>query len=183
LALSYFFSPCVLPAAPSLYALCLHDSLPIFDRLAPVVVRDADDRDFLDGRMLIQHALDLGGPDFEPAGIDLVLLAVDHIKPAFGIHIADVTGAQFDSAAGPAQRVFSLLGLIPVPGHDLRAPGDELADFAGIGLGAVIADDAYDRIEHRDTYRQRSGGFVDRRRAAERHPVRGRVRLGQAVKV
>ena len=77
--------------------------------------------------MTVEDVLDLARPDLVAGGVDLVLLAVDHVEPAVGVHEADVAGVQRAARDG----ALALLGPAPVPGHDLRPGGDELTDLAG----------------------------------------------------
>jgi hypothetical protein len=64
------------------------------DRLAAIGVGDADDGGLAHGRMAVEDVLDLARPHLEAGGVDLVLLAVDHVEPAVGVHEADVARVQ-----------------------------------------------------------------------------------------
>src|SRR3954471_10257494 len=110
------------------------------DGLASVLVGHADDRRLAHGRVAVEDVLDLAWPDLVARRVDLVLLAVDEVEPAVGVHEADVAGLQ----RAARQRVLGLLGLLPVAGHDLRAARDELAHLARRQVLAVLADDAHD---------------------------------------
>jgi hypothetical protein len=129
--------------------------------------------------MLVQHVLDLTWPDLVAADVDLVLLPVDDVEPARLVHVADVAGVQ----RATRQRRLRLGRLVPVPRDHLRAAGHQLADLARWQITAIIGDDPHDGVVHRDADRQRARGLVDRRLRAERHRVRGRGGLGQAVDV
>lgn len=60
--------------------------------LPPVLVRDADDDDVADRRMLQQGRLDLGRVDVHPAGDDQIGAAVAHVEPAVLVEVAEVAG-------------------------------------------------------------------------------------------
>ena len=141
---------------------------------APAAGRDpgraAEDRD--DVRMLVEDVLDLARPDLVARRVDLVLLAVDDVEPAVGVHEADVARAEHARAAP-----------VPVAGDDLWAGGDDLRDLAGRQLLAVLADDPRVGVEDRDADRQRARARVDRRPRRDRDGMRRRRRLGQPVDV
>src|SRR5664280_2397279 len=63
-------------------------------RLTPVGVRDADDPGLADRRMGVEDVLDFPRPHLEAGRVDHVLLPVDDVEPAVGVHEADVTGEQ-----------------------------------------------------------------------------------------
>ncbi len=61
-------------------------------RLAAVIVGNADHDHFLHRGMGVDRLLDHLRIDVEAAGDDHVLLAVDQIEIAVGVHVADVAG-------------------------------------------------------------------------------------------
>jgi hypothetical protein len=79
------------------------------DGLAAIGVGHAHQRRLTHGRVLVKDVLHLARPRLVAAGVDLVLLAVDEVKPAALVHEPNVAGAQL--AAG--QRVRRFLGLFP----------------------------------------------------------------------
>src|SRR3954469_14828785 len=92
------------------------------DRLPTVGIRNPDHAALPDGRVLVEHVLDLAWPDLEAGRDDHVLLPVDQVEPALGVHEPDITGVQ----SSPGQRLRRLLGLVPVPRHHARALGHQL---------------------------------------------------------
>ena len=77
------------------------------DLLAPVRVRDAEDRRVADLRVREQHALDLGRVDVDPARDDHVVLAIAQEQVLLVVEVADVADGEESGAA-------VLLGLLPV---------------------------------------------------------------------
>ena len=75
--------------------------------LAPVRVRDAEDRGVADLRVREQHALDLGRVDVDPARDDHVVLAIAQEQVFLVVEVADV-------ADGEEARAAVLLGLLLV---------------------------------------------------------------------
>ena len=102
------------------------------DRLAPLLVRDADDRGGRHPGMRGEHVLDLAREDVEPTRDDHVLLAVDDVEEPLVVAPRDVSGVQ------PAVReqLGRLLGLLPVAG---RRQGPAHADLARLAVGNLVA--------------------------------------------
>lgn len=65
-----------------------------FDGFAAVGVVGGDDAALLDCWVLVHHGFDFGWPDFEAAGVDHSFEAVGEEEEAFGIHVAEVAGAE-----------------------------------------------------------------------------------------
>ena len=97
-----------------------------FGGLAAVIVGNADHDHFLHGRMGVDRLLDHLRIDVEAAGDDHVLLAVDQIEIAVGVHVADVAGEE--AVADKGFRGF--LRPVPVALGDVRAADADFADFA-----------------------------------------------------
>ena len=75
---------------------------------------------------VVDRLLDHLRIDVEAAGDDHVLLAVDQIEIAVGVHVADVAGEE--AVADKGLRGF--LRPVPVALGDVRAPDADFADFA-----------------------------------------------------
>src|SRR5919112_588791 len=96
------------------------------DRLAAVLVGDAD-RDGLGHVGVLEEDLfDLARVDVVAGGHDHVLLPVDDVEVAALVHLRDV--ARVEPAV--PQRLCRLIGHAPVALHDLRAPDDQLPRLA-----------------------------------------------------
>ena len=98
------------------------------DDLAPTLVGDAEDGRLEHGGVGVEGVLDLGAVDVLAAGDDHVLGPVDEVQVAVGVEVADVAGAVPLAVEHGLGR---LLGLVPVPGHHVRALDHDLADLAG----------------------------------------------------
>ena len=85
--------------------------------------------------MFVHQGFDFGGPDFEAAGIDHPLHAVDHEEIAVFVVITQIAGAQEGLAVMLNQRLLRGLFVVPVAFEHLR-PGHQ--DFAGF-VGAKFA--------------------------------------------
>ena len=97
-------------------------------RLAPALVRHADDGAFEHGRVLVEHVLDVGGADVLAARNDDVLFAVDDVDVVELIPHGEVAGMEI---AVP-NRLGGLLRLLPIAlEHDVGA-GTDLADGLAI---------------------------------------------------
>ena len=94
---------------------------------------------------------DLRGIDVEAGGVDHLLASVRHVDKAVA-HLDQVARAQ--PAVG-GEHLRGLLVLIPVPGEDLRAGCDELADRAvlDVARGVLGVDDAHPRGGEGNTQR------------------------------
>ncbi len=122
--------------------------------------------------MLRDRGLDLVRIDLEAGHRDHVLLAVHDACVALLVHDADVAGPKEPIGR---HRIARLVGLAPVPQHDLRPANPDLATFSERHLVAGIVQDRDVRRRQRqpDGTRIRGGiGGIDRRH---------RRRLGQAV--
>ena len=130
--------------------------------------------------MLVEDVLDLARPDLVAGDDDHVLDPVDEVEPTVGVALADVARVQ------PAvdDRLFAFLRPVPVARRDPWPAGEDLALLAGGGLAAVHDRD-HPRlgVDDREPDRERAGVRVDRRAPPDRHQVRGRRGLGQAVGV
>src|SRR5690606_23095704 len=96
------------------------------DRLAPLLVRDAEHRAFAHSGEGEDAALDLRRVDVEPAADDHVLLAVDDVDEAVLVLEAHVAGELVATVAGRRRR----LGVLVVAGHDAGAVDRDLAGLA-----------------------------------------------------
>ena len=94
--------------------------------LAAILVGNADHDHLLHAWMGVDRLLDHLRIDVEAAGDDHVLLAVDQIEIAVGVHVADVAGEE--AVADEGLRGF--LRPVPVALGDVRALDADLADFA-----------------------------------------------------
>src|SRR5579875_2864906 len=109
------------------------------DLLAPLVMRDAEHRGLADGRVLVEHLLDLARVDVVAAADDELLLAVDDEEVAVLVDPAHVAGVQ------PAVDDGLRRGLRPLPvaAHHVVALDHDLADLADGHLGTVVVDDLH----------------------------------------
>ena len=98
------------------------------DALAPLGILHADHRHLMDARHLGDNVLHLTGVDVVSARNDHVALAIHQPQPTRGVEPAQVAGVQ-PSVAYRLHEVVAPLGP-PVTGHDVVAPGDDLADLA-----------------------------------------------------
>ena len=119
-------------------------------RLAPFIVRDADDATVEHRGVLLEYRLDVGGKDVLAAGEDHVLLAVDDEKIAILVEPAEVAGAQ----PGPPFRVVpqrlggGLVAVVVTAHHEAR-PADDLTGFARGQFAAGLVDDPEVGARHR----------------------------------
>ena len=113
----------------------LHDRV---HALAPFVVGDAEHRDVEDRGVLVDHRLDLGRVDVDPAGDDHVLLAVADVEVALVVEVRDVADRL------PLRAVLGelLVGVV-VAVHRERRADEQLAPLARGRVGAVVAHDAH----------------------------------------
>src|SRR5215203_1322884 len=116
----------------ALLLLAQHDHR--FGGLAATLVGDADDHRFLDGRVLVEGALDLRRPDVVAAHVDHALEAVHHEEVALFVHRSDVAGPQETPAGALEEGLLVSLGAFPVALHHLRSRGDDLTLLAGTHL-------------------------------------------------
>ena len=125
---------------------------------APFVVGNADQRGFGDGRMGVHDAFDLSRVDVLAAADDHVLEPPDDRIAAVGVADRQIAGVE------PAvdDRLGGRFGVVPVAGGDVPAPDDQLARFAGIGLGSIRADgfdvDVKERVADRARFAPDFGG-------------------------
>ena len=75
------------------------------DRLPVGRVGDPEHRAVFDGRMTVQHGLDLGGRDLKAAHLDHLLGPVGDPQPAVGVEVADVAGPVPAVAEGLRRRL------------------------------------------------------------------------------
>src|SRR3712207_2514550 len=101
-----------------------------FGGLAAALVGDADDHSLLDGRVLVEGALDLRRPDVVAAHVDHALEAVHHEEVALFVHRSDVAGPQETPAVALEEGLLVGLGASPVALHHLRSRRDDLALLA-----------------------------------------------------
>ena len=95
------------------------------DLLAQIRMRDADHGHLGDGRVLVQHLLDLPRVHVVAAPDDQVLLPVDDVVVAVGVHPGHVAGAE----PSVGDRLGGGLGLVPVALHHVVAADGDLADL------------------------------------------------------
>ena len=95
-------------------------------RLAPMVVRNADDGAFGNGGMLRQHRFDVARIDVEAAGDDHLAQPVAQEQIAALIEHAEIAGVQ------PAvdDRLGRLVGHVEIAGHHQIAARDDFSLFA-----------------------------------------------------
>ena len=93
---------------------------------ASVGVLAADDRGLADGRVLVEHVLDVARPHLVAGGDDQVLHPVDEVDPAGLVDEADVAGVE-DAAA---QHVGGLVRPLPISADDAGPVDHQLADLA-----------------------------------------------------
>src|SRR4051794_1175070 len=120
------------------------------DRLAPLLVRHADDSDLGHSGMRPDDVLDLAREDVEATGHDHVLLAVDDRQEPVGVLAGDVTGVQPAALEG----LFRLLRLVPVALHDERPADADLAGLAVRHLVEVLVEERDLQPRHRPPARR-----------------------------
>ena len=103
------------------------------DEFAPFGLRDADDADLLDARMLAERGLHLVGLDRFAAGADHLLDPADDRKNAVVVEPADVAGAE----PVVLEDLCGQVGPFPVAHHDVGAANENLAGLAGRGGAAT----------------------------------------------
>src|SRR5207249_3444075 len=108
------------------------------ERLAPLLVGDAEDAGLGDGRVGEQDLFDLPGVDVEPAGDHHVLGAVEDVDVAVLVHPADVAGVE----PSAPQRLGRLVGTFPVSPHHRAAPDADLARRTRFDRPALLVEDA-----------------------------------------
>ena len=125
--------------------------------LAPLLVRQPDDRRLLDVRVLEQHRLDPQARDVLPAGLHDVLRAVDHDAQPVRVVGADV--ARVEPAA--AERLAGRRLVLVVAGRDHRRAVDDLAgDADGAAQRVAVLVDhvgGEERVRHADVVLRRRG--------------------------
>src|SRR5262249_4469223 len=86
------------------------------NRLAPLLVRQADHRDLGDGRMVVQNALHLGRVNVLATRDHHVLQPVGDIKKAVLVEITYITGMKPTFGIDRRRRRF---GVVPISSHDI----------------------------------------------------------------
>jgi hypothetical protein len=104
---------------------------PRLDDFALCGIRHPCDTDVGNGRVTGQRFFHLARPDLEAAGLDQVLLAIDDEQKLILIEIPQVAGVKPDASfAMRSKGVSSLVGVLPVRGHQLGRPQNDLPDFS-----------------------------------------------------
>lgn len=129
--------------------------------------------------MGVEHVLDLPRPDLEAGGVDHVLLAVDDVEPAVGVHESDVAGAQFATGEG----LGGLRGQTPVARYHLGPADGYLAGLAEGHLGSLLVEDADHGVGAGQAHGEGAGGGVDGGFEMHGHAGAGGGALGEAVAV
>src|SRR5262249_18087895 len=125
--------------------------------LAHARVRNADHGNRTDGRVLVEHVLDLRRVGVEPADDKHVFGAVgDSDVPAI-VHHADVAGVQPSVAV---HRLPGPFGIVDEPLHDVVAAHHDLAGLAARDLGPFVVDDEHFDAGDRATIGERDRLFV-----------------------
>ena len=124
--------------------------------LDPVAGGDPEDGALGDGRVLVEHLLDLAAGHVLPARLDHVLLAVDDRDVALLVEGAEV--ARVEPAAREA--LGRLPGVAPVAERGVRAAVDELAQLARGDVATLVVDDARLDQERRPAGRARLADLV-----------------------
>ena len=140
--------------------------------LLPSRIGAADHGGLRDGRMLVQHALDLGRIDVLATGDDHVLLAVVDVEIAVGVARADVAGV----VPAVAQRLARSPPHRPNIRRTRSARARRLRRRAVRDLAAVVVDDA--RLAQQPG---QAGRVAARQVAAEAGIDRDRAGLGRAI--
>ena len=109
------------------------------DLLAQLGVRHCHDRRLGDGRVLVEHLLDLAGIDVVAAADDQVLLAIDDEEVAVLVDLREVTGVE----PAAAHRLGRRVGTLPVALHHVRALDDDLPHLALRDLLVVLVEDLH----------------------------------------
>lgn len=130
--------------------------------LAPIRVRQADDRERGYSRMGGKHRLDLRRIDILAARHDHVLQPIDDRDISVRIHPPDIAGVH----PAVAQHRCGFLGPPPIAEHDVGTANGDLTRHPSGGLAAIGCNDPY---------------FADRRRAAGRTGAAVRKRLGAMI--
>src|SRR5258708_2520518 len=105
--------------------------------LAVPRVGPADDGGLGHCWVLEQHLFDIAGVHVQPAADDHVLLAVDDIEVAVGVHAADVAGVQ----PAVANRLGGDVRHPVVALHDIGATNADFAELANRNLTVVLVED------------------------------------------
>ena len=113
--------------------------------LAPTGILHPDHRDVFQPGEPAKRLFDFGGIDVEPTRNQHILGPVYDLQIAILIHHANVTGVE----PAARQRRRRLVGAVDVAGHDRSAAHPDLAGFARLRLGAVLAHDPHIQIGHR----------------------------------
>ncbi len=140
------------------------------DRLAPALVGQPEDGHLADGRVAHEDLLDLDRVDVLAAGDDHVLLAVDERDVAVLVDLAEVAGVE----PAAAERLGRRLRQHPVPGEDVLAAHEQLADLAHGDVAVVGVDEA--RLDVQQRAADRAELVLDVLGVEHGH---GRRRLGQ----
>ena len=107
------------------------------DPLAVLGIGRPDRRRVPDGRVAVQHLVDLAGHDVLAAADDDVLLAIGDVHVAVGVDVADV--ARVEPAVG--ERRGGLLRPLLVAGHHVLAAQADLARGADADRLVVLVED------------------------------------------
>ncbi len=144
-------------------------------RLAPLLVRHAEDGRFQHRRMLVEHLLDLRAVHVLAARDDHVLAAVHEEEIAAVVHEAEVAGP----VAAVLEHRCRLLGLVPVSFHHVRSPHDDFAHLARVHLPAIGIQNA-DLVTDQSLAAGARPGLIDkpllsRQHRCQRRELRGAV--------
>jgi hypothetical protein len=122
--------------------LVLRDRLALADdderpqALAPLLVRDADDRRIADRRVREQQLLDLAGEDVLPARDDHVVVAAIDEQPAAGVEVADVAARH-----QPVDDLLRAAAGVALERH--RVADEDPAGRADVDVASVVVDDPH----------------------------------------
>src|SRR5262249_44028536 len=108
------------------------------DNLAPLWIGNAEDCRFEHRRMLINDGFNLAGIDVFATRDDHVLRAIENVKIAVGVAIADVSRPKH---AIPEDTP-GTLGIVPVAAHDIGATHHEFPVLPCFDLAAHAVHDS-----------------------------------------